>query len=91
MNIRRESDLKAESYQTEKMRSSVKSAARKHNGLPSWLHSMPANAADWVRSLDGEDPLEKERATHSSILAWEIPWTEEPGGLNPSPWGHREL
>ena len=31
--------------------------------------------------LGGEDPLEKEMATHSSILAWEIPWTEEPGGL----------
>ena len=34
-----------------------------------------------VRSLGQEDPLEKETATHSSILAWEIPWTEEPGGL----------
>ena len=35
----------------------------------------------WVRSLGWEDPLEKEVATHSSILAWRIPWTEEPGGL----------
>ena len=35
----------------------------------------------WVGSLGGEDPLEKEMATHSSILAWEIPCTEEPGGL----------
>ena len=35
----------------------------------------------WVRSLGREDPLEKEMAIHSSILAWEIPWTEEPGGL----------
>ena len=35
----------------------------------------------WVRSLGREDPLEEEMATHSSILAWEIPWTEEPGGL----------
>ena len=34
-----------------------------------------------IRSLGGEDPLEKEMAAHSSILAWEIPWTEEPGGL----------
>ena len=34
----------------------------------------------WVQSLGGEDPLEKEMATHSSILAWEIPWTEESGG-----------
>ena len=35
----------------------------------------------WVPSLGQEDPLEKGMATHSSILAWEIPWTEEPGGL----------
>ena len=35
----------------------------------------------WVQSLGLEDPLEKEMATHSSILAWEIPWTEEPGEL----------
>ena len=35
----------------------------------------------WVRSLGQEDPLEKEMATHSSILAWKIRWTEEPGGL----------
>jgi len=35
----------------------------------------------WVRSLGREDPLEEEMATHSSILAWRIPWTEEPGGL----------
>ena len=35
----------------------------------------------WVQSLGQEDPLEKEMTTHASILAWEIPWTEEPGGL----------
>ena len=35
----------------------------------------------WVQSLGREDPLEKEMATYSSILAWRIPWTEEPGGL----------
>ena len=35
----------------------------------------------WVQSLGWEDPLEKDMGTHSSILAWEIPWTEEPGGL----------
>ena len=35
----------------------------------------------WVQSLDREDPLEDSMATHSSILAWRIPWTEEPGGL----------
>ena len=35
----------------------------------------------WIQSLEKEDPLEKEMATHSSILAWEIPWTEKPGEL----------
>ena len=35
----------------------------------------------WVRSMGWEDPLEESMATHSSILAWRIPWTEEPGGL----------
>ena len=41
-----------------------------------------------VQSLGQEDPLEKEMATHSSILAWRIPWTEEPGGLYTS-WDHK--
>ena len=41
----------------------------------------------WVQSLDWEDPLEEEMATHSGILAWEIPWTEESGGLQSTgPW-----
>ena len=40
----------------------------------------PAKQETWVGSLCWEDPLEKEMATHSSILAWEIPWTEEPAG-----------
>ena len=35
----------------------------------------------WVQSLGGEDPLEEEMATHSTILAWKIPWTDKPGGL----------
>ena len=35
----------------------------------------------WIWSVAWEDPLEKERVTHSSVLAWEIPWTEEPRGL----------
>ena len=42
---------------------------------------LPAVRETWVRSLGWEDPLEKEMATHSSILGWEIPWIEEPGGL----------
>ena len=37
----------------------------------------------WVQSLGREDPLEEGMATHSSVLAWRIPWTEEPGGLQP--------
>ena len=41
----------------------------------------PASARTRVRSLGREDPLEKEMASHSSVLAWRIPWTEEPGGL----------
>ena len=41
----------------------------------------PAMWETWVRSLGWEDTLEKGTATHSSILAWRIPWTEEPGGL----------
>ena len=45
------------------------------------LKRLPAMQETWVRALGREDPLEKEMAIHSSILAWEIPWTEDPGGL----------
>ena len=48
--------------------------AQKVKNLPSMMETQ-------VRSLDRENPLEKETATHSSILAWKIPWAEEPGGL----------
>ena len=50
---------------------------------------LPVMRETQVRSLGREDPLEKEMATHSSILAWRIPWTEEPGGLY-SPQGRKE-
>ena len=54
-------------------------------GFPSLVAQLvknpPAMWETWVRFLDWEDPLEKEMATHSSILAWRIPWREEPGGL----------
>ena len=43
------------------------------------VENLLAMQETWVRSLGQEDPLEKEMATHSSILAWRIPWTEEPG------------
>ena len=45
------------------------------------VKNLPAMQETWVRFLGQEDPLEKGMATHSSILAWRIPWTEEPGGL----------
>ena len=45
------------------------------------VKSLPAVQETWVQSLGREDPLEKGKATHSSNLAWRIPWTEEPGGL----------
>ena len=45
------------------------------------LKHLPAMWETWVRSLGRKDPLEKEKATHSSILAWRIPWTKEPGRL----------
>ena len=45
------------------------------------VKNLPAKQETRVRFLDQEDPLEKEMATHSSILAWRISWTEEPGGL----------
>ena len=50
--------------------------------LPRWLSDkcLPTQET-WVRSLGREDPLEEKMAAHSSIFAWRIPWTEEPGGL----------
>jgi len=54
------------------------------------VKNLPAVQETGVQSLGQEDPLEKEMATHSSILAWRIPWTVDPGGLY-SPQGHKEL
>ena len=51
------------------------------DGLPWWLIGNESVQEMQVRTLGQEDPLEKEMATHSSILSWEIPWTEEPGKL----------
>ena len=50
---------------------------------------LPAMQETWVQSLGREDPLEKEMATHSRILAWKILWTEEPGRLLLRPWGRK--
>ena len=52
------------------------------------LKRLPTMQETWVRSLGREDPLEKEMTTHSSILAWRIPWMEELGGLQSM--GHKE-
>ena len=54
-----------------------------------WIRICLPVQETWVRFLSQEDPLEKEMATHSSILAWEIPWTEEAGGLHL--WDCKEL
>ena len=56
------------------------------------VKNLPAMQETWAWPLSREHPLEKDMATHSSILAWEIPWTEEPGGLPRGrglPWGRR--
>ena len=53
------------------------------------VKSLPAVWEIWVQSLGWEDPLEKGRATHSSILTWSIPWIEVPGGLQSM--GHKKL
>ena len=50
------------------------------------VKNLPIMRETWAVSLDWEVPLQKEMATHSSVLAWRIPWTEEPG----SPWGCEE-
>ena len=50
------------------------------------LKRLPPMQEIWVQSLGREDPLEKEMAPHSSILAWRIPWTEEPGELQSTGW-----
>ena len=62
---------------------SLKNKGREHTLDSFFLHM-------YVQSLDREDTLEKEMATHSSILAWKIPGTEEPGRLY-SPWGLKEM
>ena len=54
------------------------------------VKNLPAVWETEVRSLDWEEPLEKTVSTHASILAWRIPWTEQPGGSY-TPQGHKEL
>jgi len=54
------------------------------------VKTLPEMQETWVCSLDWEDPLEKEMTMYSSILAWKVPWTEEPGGLQSQSMGSRE-
>ena len=54
------------------------------------VKNLSAMQETWVQPLRWEEPLEKEMATHSCILAWRIPWTEDPGGIH-SPWDHKGL
>ena len=56
--------------------------------MAQWVKNLPAVQEMQVRPLGQEDPLEEGMATHSSIPAWRLPWTEESGGL--SPQGHKE-
>ena len=58
----------------------MKAAFRKASLMAQMVKNLPAMQDTGVQSLGQEDPLEKEMATHSSILAWRIPWTEEPNG-----------
>ena len=55
------------------------------------VKKLPAVQETWVWSLGGQDPMEEEIVNHSSILTWRIPWTEEPGLADCSPWSHKEL
>ena len=57
-----------------------------HSLVAQRLKRLPAMWEIWVRSLGWEDPLEKEMAIHFSILAWRIPWTEDPEGLQSLGW-----
>ena len=58
-------------------------SARYYFPYGSEVKDPPAMQEVWIQSRTQEDPLEEQRATHSSILAWKIPWTEEPGGHSP--------
>ena len=63
--------------------SHIQSALANPSLVAQRIKCLPAMRETWVWSLDRKDPLKKEMATHSSILAWRIPWTEEPGELQP--------
>ena len=62
----------------------MKNTKNRASQVAQWVKNLPAMQETqdmWIQSLGWENPLEKKTATHSSILAWRLPWTEEPGGL----------
>ena len=59
----------------------MKEETKRASQVAQWYRARLPTPDTWIQSLGREDPLEKEMATLSSVLAWEIPWTEEPGGL----------
>ena len=63
------------------MKASVEANLARAFLVAQMVKNLPATWETWVQSLGWEDPLEESMAAHSSILAWRIPWTEEPGGL----------
>ena len=74
-------ELRQERYKTSLLHFAV---CRRTKGAPlaaQMVKNQPVMQETWVRSLGWEDPLEEDMATHSSILAWKIPWMEEPGRL----------
>ena len=66
----------------------IESCYKKVSLVAQMVKNPPAMLETWVQSLGWDDPLEKGMATHSNILSWRIPWTEEPGGLQSM--GHKE-
>ena len=62
----------------------MKNTKNRASQVAQWVKNLPAMQETqdmWIQSLGWEDPLEEEMVTHSNILAWKTPWTEEPGGL----------
>ena len=90
----KETPINRKNFLTTNLRVYILACAHTHTHTASLVaqavKNLPAMQKARVPSLGQEDPLEKGMATHSSILAWRIPWTEEPGGLH-SPCGCKEL
>ena len=75
--------LSSKKYWIDKKQTNIAREHQNYRAFPmaQWVKNLPAMQKTQIQSLNQEDPLEKEMAIHSGILAWEISWTEEPGGL----------